>query len=158
MSNSPEQLRALNKRCFGKGGVCSRPAGGRQAECIGRAATHAATFQEELCRTISTWIRNQTRADHHLKPGECVTIVHLDALTIAGDEEVTMVTNIGFAMQVESKAERCIDDLTGLPLPKELCQQARKLELDDDCNKEGGLGDTTMQGSTSKNGTWAHFG
>ena len=52
MSNSEEILSVLNRRCFGKGGLCTRPLGGRHAECIGKVAQRAAIFQEELCGSM----------------------------------------------------------------------------------------------------------
>ena len=46
MSNSPQLLRELNRRCFGKGALCSRSEGGRHAQCLGRVARRAAIFQK----------------------------------------------------------------------------------------------------------------
>ena len=36
MSNAEELLAALNRRCFGCSGLCSRPRGGRQQQCVGK--------------------------------------------------------------------------------------------------------------------------
>lgn len=48
MSNAPEIIRELNRRCHGRRGLCSRPRGGTHAECLGKTAQRAAIFQEEL--------------------------------------------------------------------------------------------------------------
>ena len=45
MSNAPELLRSLSRRCFGKHGLCSRRSGDRHAEGIGKVAQPAAIFQ-----------------------------------------------------------------------------------------------------------------
>ena len=63
MSNAAELLAALNRRCFGKNGLCSRPQGGHHRECIGRVARNAAVFQEELCITILKGLRAQLISD-----------------------------------------------------------------------------------------------
>ena len=63
MSNSQCLLRALNRRCFGKGGLCSRPTGGRHAECLGKKAQRAAIFQDELCLAILRGFKAQLIAD-----------------------------------------------------------------------------------------------
>ena len=52
MSNAPELPKELDRRCFGRNGLCSRPKCGRHAECIGKTAQRAAIFQEELCAAI----------------------------------------------------------------------------------------------------------
>ena len=70
MSNSPELLQALNRRCFGKHGLCSRPQGGVHRQCIGKVAERATIFQEELCATILRRLRTQLRADGKMHDGE----------------------------------------------------------------------------------------
>ena len=59
MSNSPVLLQHLDRRCFGRGGLCTRPRGGQHVECIGKRAQRAAIFQEELCLTILRGLRAQ---------------------------------------------------------------------------------------------------
>ena len=48
MSNAPELLEELNRRCFGRNGLCTRRNGGRHVQCIGKVAQRAAIFQEEM--------------------------------------------------------------------------------------------------------------
>ena len=52
VSNACKLIEVLGKRCFGKGGLCSRSCGGAHAECRGRVAWRAAIFQAELCEVI----------------------------------------------------------------------------------------------------------
>ena len=52
MSNAPELLTSLDRRCFGKHGLCFRPREGRHAERLGKKVQRAAIFQEGLCLAI----------------------------------------------------------------------------------------------------------
>ena len=42
MSNAPELLKHLDRRCCGKGRICWRPQGGKHADCLGKKAQRAA--------------------------------------------------------------------------------------------------------------------
>ena len=48
MTNSPELMATLCKRCQGKGGGCSRPQRGRHVTCSGRVAREAAIYPRGL--------------------------------------------------------------------------------------------------------------
>ena len=63
MSNSPEILKQLSRRCLGRSGRCTRPAGGQHTTCAGRAARLAAVYPFELCKSILLGCRNQLRVD-----------------------------------------------------------------------------------------------
>lgn len=52
MSNSPMLLEVVNRRCFGRNGLCTRPQGGKHTQCLGKVAQREAVLQEELCATI----------------------------------------------------------------------------------------------------------
>ena len=69
MFNPVELLSALERRCFVKHGLCSRPLGGRHAECIGKTGQRAAIFQEEMCVAILKGIRAQLIKDRRTRPG-----------------------------------------------------------------------------------------
>ena len=153
MSNSEELLRALGRRCFGKGGLCSRPKGGRHAHCLGKVARRAAIFQEELRVTILRGIRSQLRKDHRLHDG----VVGANAVMLTGDDEILSLKpearvpergvidrattralghleigsqDDGEAFAVWQGRGDFVDDLTGLPLPPELCKAARQKEIE----------------------------
>ena len=59
MSNSDCILRALERRCKGKRGECSRPGGGQHVMCSGAVARRAALFTVTLCRTSLDGFRDQ---------------------------------------------------------------------------------------------------
>ncbi len=69
MSNSPEILKKLSKRCHGRRGACSRRGGGRHATASGRLAREAAVYPFKLCRAILEGCRNQLMRDGTLKEG-----------------------------------------------------------------------------------------
>ena len=48
MSNFEEILATLDRKCFGRDRLCSRPCGGSHKHCLGKVAQRAAVFQEEL--------------------------------------------------------------------------------------------------------------
>ena len=66
MSNAPHLLNKLNRRCFGRHGICSRPQGGRHDECLGKKAQRAAIFQEELCMAILRGFKDQLLHDRRM--------------------------------------------------------------------------------------------
>jgi hypothetical protein len=69
MSNSPEILEKLERRCLGRRGDCSRPGGGRHQTASGRTAREAAMYPFKLCRAILEGCRNQLRRDGRLHDG-----------------------------------------------------------------------------------------
>ena len=70
MSNAPEPLQELNRRCFGRNGLCTRRHGGIHAHCLGRVAQRAAIFQEQLCVAILRGLRSQLTQDRRVHDGE----------------------------------------------------------------------------------------
>ena len=88
MSNVLELLQALDKRCFCKYGFCSRPRGGRHAECLGKTAQRAATFQEELRLAILRGFRNQLLRDRRMRKGEVGTVDSAEGVMIDGHEDI----------------------------------------------------------------------
>ena len=67
MHETQELLQSLDRRCFGKHWLCSRPEWGRQAECLGRKAQMAAIFQEAFRLTIFWGFRNRLPADSRMR-------------------------------------------------------------------------------------------
>ena len=139
MSNADELLKTLDKRCFGKGGLCTRPKGGRHAECLGKKAQRAAIFQDELCLAILRGFKAQLIADRRMRPGEVGVIQDGRGAVMDGDDEVKTSWPSGPRNYHDGEEEwacftphhdRYVDDLTGLPLPPELCRAARQKELD----------------------------
>ena len=84
MSNSQELLDELNRRCFGRNGLCSRPRGGVHRQCIGKVAQRAAVFQEELCLAILRGLKRQLRKDNRVKSGE----VGIHEVMLTADDEI----------------------------------------------------------------------
>ena len=69
MTDAPEVARELQQRCQGRRGACSRPQGGRHAQCRGKTARMAAVYHFKLCRAILVGFRNQLRKDGVSKDG-----------------------------------------------------------------------------------------
>ena len=63
MSNGEEILKALDKRCSGRGGRCSRRRGGDHVMVEGKLARLSAVYPFEMCRAILVGCRNQLYAD-----------------------------------------------------------------------------------------------
>ena len=119
MTNSPEIARALDVRCRGTGGRCSRPGGGVHQLCSGRHAREAAKYPRALCKAMLKGVRNQMVSDGLLKNG-CFGLQAPD-----DDGEVEM--HMRGPAQGYSGAYR--DDLTGQVLKDELVKAARAKEL-----------------------------
>ena len=122
------------------------------AECISKTAQRAGIFQEETCVAILKGIRAQLIMDHRTRPGErCIYEMMLE-----GDDEIEMLetfrtesklaakllggvshdrgtrrapSNDHGLLKLEYHVDRFIDDLTGLPLPPDLCRAARQKEI-----------------------------
>ena len=112
MSNAPETLKALETRCLGQRGECSRRAGGQHVPCSGLTARRAAIFPMKLCRSILEGIRNQMAFDKRWSDGavgvHCVEEDdHQDELLKVNEE-------------MSGKHENYYDDITGQPLNPEL--------------------------------------
>ena len=119
LTNAPCVAEALDVRCTGQGGACSRPSGGRHQPCSGRHARDAAIYPRELCRAILKGIRNQLRQDGLMKNG-CYGV------QIQDDEE-EIEKNLRGPAQGYSGAYK--DDLTNQTLKDELVKAARATEL-----------------------------
>ncbi len=119
MSNSPEILRQLSRRCTGQGGACSRPMGGRHVTCSGSLTAEMAKYPRDLCRAVLKGITAQLRADRQLKPG-CFGVQAAD------DEEEIAQQLYGPA---QGYSGRYRDDLTGQVLRDDLVKAARMKEL-----------------------------
>ena len=121
LSNSPEILKALRKKCYGRSGRCTRPGGGDHVVASGRVAREAAVYPFKLCRAILQGCVRQLRADGKLQPG-----VHgIQCLWEESADEVLAMTG---KWTPASKLFK--DSVTGQPLPEELVRAGRKLELE----------------------------
>ena len=69
LSNSPEILKKLQKRCRGRAGRCTRPGGGDHVTASGKVAREAAVYPFKLCRDILEGCMRQVQADGKLQPG-----------------------------------------------------------------------------------------
>ena len=142
MSNSPEILKKLERRCRGTRGECSRPGGGRHATASGRVAREAAVYPFRLCRAILEGCRNQLRRDGRLVDGvhgyqglfdeDVAPLLQpsfYDAFTgerLSGEEGVAAQK----VFQITNKEVVYKDSVTGQPLERSLVHAARKLELE----------------------------
>ena len=70
MSNASYLLEALNRKCFGRRGLCSRPEGGTHQVCLGKVARRAAIFSEQMCETVLSGFRQQLIHDKKMRPNE----------------------------------------------------------------------------------------
>ena len=52
MSNASCVLEVLNRRYFGRRGLCTRELGGRHQDCIGKTARWAAIYSDKMCEAI----------------------------------------------------------------------------------------------------------
>ena len=68
MSNAPEVLKELSRRCQGRGGACSS-GNLPHATASGRVAREAAVYPFKLCEAILRGMRNQLRIQGRLRPG-----------------------------------------------------------------------------------------
>ena len=158
MSNSPEILKQLSRRCQGRSGRCTRPAGGQHTTCAGRAARLAAVYPFELCKSILLDCRNQLRVDGMYvlgivgiqpKPTDGMTDEQLQRRVMrllnleeeaedvspgaqgpgAGPESPQELLKVSpHGPQLTSEGFR--DDLTGQELEPELVRAARREELE----------------------------
>ena len=121
MSNSPELLKVLNRRCLGGAtpGSCSRARGGTHVHAEGKVARDAAVYPPGLCRAIIKGVSAQLRADGLTKRG-CFGIQARD------DEDEISKACMGPEQGYSGKYR---DDLTGQVLKDELVIKARLVEL-----------------------------
>ena len=69
MTSAPDVDRKLQQRCQGRGGACSRPQGGRHAQCRGKMARMGAVYHFKLCRAILVGFMNKQRKNEVCKDG-----------------------------------------------------------------------------------------
>ncbi len=114
MSNSPELLKALNRKCVGTDGGCSRRAGGQHLHLTGDHARRAAQYPAELCHAIIEGIHGQLRADGNLVAG-CIGM-------IACEDPIMPVETSKHDARFTGKFR---DDITGQILRDDLVLEAR---------------------------------
>ena len=115
MTNSDEIAACLSQRCTGRGGRCSRPAGGQHQACSGMHAREAAIYPRDLCRAILRGIRAQMRQDGLLKAG-CFGV------QVADDDDSNLKPLYG---PEQGYSGRFRDDLTGQLLKDSLVMATR---------------------------------
>ena len=86
MSNAPHLLEALDQRCFGRRGACSRPQGGRHQDCLGKVARRAAIFSDLMCEIILSGFSAQLRADKRMRENE----VGINHVMLEGSDEIEL--------------------------------------------------------------------
>ena len=119
MSNAPELVKALSKRCSGRNGQCSRAKGGTHTPTSGRTARDSERYSDELCRAILHGMRQQMRSDGILQPG-CY------GLQAREEEQQEKLVMKGPEQGYTGKHR---DDLTGQILKDEGVDAARAKEL-----------------------------
>ena len=124
MSNSPWILRALSRRCQGRGGQCSRPEGGRHVWASGAVGKAAAIYPFNLCKAILQGLKKQLTEDGYFKQGT----VGIQAKWLEADDDVEEYVKNAQAMAVQGELTYR-DALTGQPLIPALVQEARRKEL-----------------------------
>ena len=87
MSNSECLLEALNRRCFGRRGLCSRPEGGVHVACLGKIAHRAAICSDTMCEIILSGFSRQLRIDRNLRVNEH-RIQLCESFMLDGNDEV----------------------------------------------------------------------
>ena len=96
MSNSPEVLHMLRKRCSGRNGSCSRAKGGTHTLCSGGVARRAAIYPFRLCKAILQGFRNQLRRDGVMEVnvvGMQVSCDYDQILGVTEDQEIHSVAD-----------------------------------------------------------------
>ena len=127
MSNSPEILKALSKRCSGvrdsvvagTGTWCSRKQGGKHAPCAGSICREMAKYPRELCRAVIRGFTTQLHADGRLRH-RCYGIQMVD------DDPDVQLLACGPGQGYSGKYK---DALTGQVLRDDLVEEARKVEV-----------------------------
>ncbi len=131
MSNSPEVLKTLNRRCLGRGGTCSRRAGGVHTAVEGSVTRGTAIYPFALCKAILQGFRNQLVADGRLVLG--VVGVQRPEETLEDRELERMCTRaLGIVIELNEVrgGEESKDAITGQRLRADLVRAARREELE----------------------------
>ena len=133
LTNCPEVLKTLDRRCGGRGGACSK--GGMHQVCAGSRARRAAIYPFALCRAILKGFRNQLRVDGYLSARDHG--VHLQNLFVddleqglwpgsVPEEESEETADV----ELNALGRGPCDAITGQPLDPVLVAEARKKELE----------------------------
>jgi hypothetical protein len=131
MSNSPEVLKRLGRRCGRRDGWCSRPQGGKHRHAEGAATEDTGVFAFKLCKAILHGFRSQLIADGRLvlgvvgiqKPEETMELYHLERICARA---VNMVVELNEA----AGDEKFVDTITGQRLRADLVRAARREEME----------------------------
>ena len=130
MSNCPEVLKTLSRRCQGRGGACSM--GGAHQICEGSRAKRAAVYPFALCRAILKGFRNQLRSDGYISAG-----IHGIQPEGLSEDEWRQEGRPGSQSEEESvevnglRGKKVFKDaITGQVLDPILVAEARKKELE----------------------------
>ena len=129
VTNSEEIAKQLGDRCQGRGGMCSRPEGGKHTQCRGRAARMAAVYHFKLCRAILVGFRNQMRVDGKYKDGFTGMLEDMVEESDAPVYRLKGPDGVATNVQIEDQPTYR-DDLTGQLLDPALVKAARAKELE----------------------------
>ena len=124
MSNSPELLRHLHKRCHSSDGWCSRKEGGKHVTVQGRLTKGTAIYSNKLCRAIIRGMTAQLRRDGLIKNGE----VGINGM----DDDAAVQASLRCPEQGYSGRYR--DDISHQVLRDDLVQEAGQKELEYFCS------------------------
>ena len=115
MSNAPRLLAALERKCHGQNGECSRARGGKHVHASGHVAADAAIYPKALCNAIIRGMMDEMQSRGIWRPGEI-------GMHAVSDEA-----------QHASQDNRCSgayrDDISGQLLRDDLVREARAKEL-----------------------------
>ena len=128
MSNCDGILEALEVRCKGRGGACSRAAGGNHVLCNGKTARLAAIYPFDLRKAILSGFKKQMEFDGKMTRG----YVGMHAMAADVDNELLVVDSYQselLKMQV-SGDEEFRDYLIGQLLDPQLVREARAKEME----------------------------
>ena len=130
MSNSPEVLKKLGKRCVGRGGQCSRPKGGKHRQATGDVTEGTGIFPFKLCKAILQGFRSQLVADGRLVLGVVGIQRAEDTLELLQLERICAKA-LNFAVELnEAESDEVFTDaITGQRLRSDLVRAARREEM-----------------------------
>ena len=96
MSNCPDILAQLHRRCSGRGGACSRAKGGTHQLCHGKEARRAAIFQRDLCEAILIGLKRHMQRHRRMGENEQFYLSGC-GIMVDGDDDVSLhVRESGF--------------------------------------------------------------
>ena len=143
MSNSPETLEQLSRRCHGALPQCSGAKGGQHMQVSGRLSREAAVYPLALCKAILVGCRNQLRRDGRLILG--VVGMQPDPLQDCSDRALARRVARLYSLDVEGEIEKMqheelrpaegassgievvyVNVVTGAVVPPEVAEGARK--------------------------------